>query len=67
MIYEVISVIIFVLCMNQSDEYLKAKVPCAIRYIKDITPVPVLKLFMDDTYLTASRVVERSGDFEGCE
>ena len=54
----VISVIIFVLCMNLSDEYLKVKVPRAIQYLKDNTPVPVLKLFMDDSCLTASRVVD---------
>ena len=54
----VISVIIFVLCMNLSDEYLKVKVPRAIQYIKDATPVPVLKLFMDDSCLTASKVID---------
>ena len=51
----VISVIIFVLCMNLSDEYLKVKIPKAIQYIKDTTPVPILKLFMDDSCLTASK------------
>ena len=54
----VISVIIFVLCMNLSDEYLKVKVPRAIQYLKDSTPVPVLKLFMDDSCLTASKVCD---------
>ena len=54
----VISVIIFVLCMNLSDEYLKVKVPRAIQYLKESTPVPVLKLFMDDSCLTASRVFD---------
>lgn len=54
----VISVIIFVLCMNLSDEYLKVKVPRAIQYIKESTPVPVLKLFMDDSCLTTSKVVD---------
>ncbi|KAL5270090.1 hypothetical protein ACHWQZ_G003546 [Mnemiopsis leidyi] len=34
----VISVIIFALCMNLSDEYLKVKVPRAIQYLKDTTP-----------------------------
>ena len=54
----VISVIIFVLCMNLSDEYLKVKVPRAIQYTKDKTPVPVLKLFMDDSCMTTSKVVD---------
>ena len=34
------------------------KLPRAIQYLKDNTPVPVLKLFMDDSCLTASRVVD---------
>jgi hypothetical protein len=49
------SVIIFVLCMNLSDEYLKVKIPKAIQYIIDTTPVPILELFMDDSCLTASK------------
>ena len=40
----VILVIIFVLCMNLSDEYLKVKVPRAIQYIKDKTSVPVPRM-----------------------
>jgi hypothetical protein len=44
--------------MNLSDEYLKVKVPRAIQYLKDTTPVPVLKLFMDDSCLTASKAVD---------
>ena len=51
----VISVILFVLCMNLSDEFLKVKVPSAIEYIKDKTPIPPLKLFMDDSCLTAAK------------
>jgi hypothetical protein len=51
----VISVIIFVLCMNLSDEYLEVKIPKAIQYIKDTTHIPILKLFMDDSCLTASK------------
>jgi hypothetical protein len=50
----VISVIIFVLVMNLSDEHLKVKVPRAIQYHKGDTPVPVLKLFMDDAGLTTA-------------
>ena len=51
----VISVIIFVLCMNLGDEYMKVKVPRAIQYVKDDVPVPVLKLFMDDSCLTSAK------------
>ena len=54
-----ISVILFVLYMNLSVEYLKAKVSRAIQYIEDNKPVPVLKLFMDNSCLTASRVAEK--------
>ena len=50
----VISVIIFVLCMNLADEYLKIKIPKAIQYTKGDVPVPILKLFMDDSCLTSA-------------
>ena len=52
----VISVILFVLCMNLSDVFLKVKVPRAIEYIKDNTPIPPLKLFMDDSCLTSAKM-----------
>ncbi|XP_063695334.1 uncharacterized protein LOC134826767 [Bolinopsis microptera] len=51
----VISVILFVLCMNLGHEHLKSKVPRSIEYIKDDTPIPTLKLFMDDSCLTTAR------------
>ena len=51
----VISVILFVLCMNLADVYLKNRVPRAIEYIKDSTPIPPLKLFMDDSCLTTAK------------
>ena len=51
----VISVILFVLCMNLADVYVKNKVPRAIEYVKDSTPIPPLKLFMDDSCLTCSK------------
>ena len=44
--------------MNLSDEYQKVKVSRAIQYIKDKTPVPVLQLFMDDSCMTTSKVVD---------
>ena len=50
----VISVIIFVLVMNLSDEYLRVKIPRAIQYHKGDTPVPVMKLFMDDACLATA-------------
>ena len=50
----VISVIIFVLVMNLSDEYLRVKIPRAIQYHKGETPVPVMKLFMDDACLSTA-------------
>ena len=50
----VISVIIFVLCMNLADEYLKLKVPKAIQYYKGDIAVTTLKLFMDDSCLTSA-------------
>ena len=50
----VISVIIFVLCMNLADEYLKIKIPKAIQYTKGDISVPILKLFMDDSCLTSA-------------
>ena len=54
--YCVILVILFVLCMNLSDVFLKVKVPRAIEYIKDKTPIPPLKLFyMDDSCLTSAK------------
>ena len=40
--------------MNLSDKYLKGKVPRDIQYHKGDTPVPVLKLFMDDAGLTTA-------------
>ena len=51
----VISVILFVLCMNLGHEHLKSKVPRSIEYIKDDIPIPTLKLFMDDSCLTTAR------------
>ncbi|XP_063688236.1 uncharacterized protein LOC134821425 [Bolinopsis microptera] len=54
----VISVILFVLCMNLSDEYLKMKVPRSVEYIKDGTAIPPLKLFMDDSCLTTAKMVD---------
>ena len=51
----VISVILFVLCMNLSDVFLKVKISRAIEYIKDNTPIPPLKLFMDDSCLTSAK------------
>ncbi|MCP3679435.1 MAG: hypothetical protein GY782_03895, partial [Gammaproteobacteria bacterium] len=50
----VISVIIFVMVMNLSDEYLSVKIPRAIQYHKGDTPVPVMKLFMDDACLSTA-------------
>ena len=47
----VISVILFVLCMNLSDVYLRNRVPRAIQYMKDETLIPLLRLFMDDSCL----------------
>ena len=51
----VISVIIFVLCMNLADEYVKIKIPKAIQYVKGVVPIPVLKLFMDDSCVTSAK------------
>ncbi len=53
-------VIIFVLVMNLSDEYLRVKIPRAIQYHhKGETPVPVMKLFMDDAcLLTALKILQ---------
>ena len=48
-------VISVILCMNLVDVFLKVKVPRAIEYIKDNTPIPPLKLFMDDSCLTSAR------------
>ena len=50
----VISVILFVLCMNLVDEYLTIKIPRSVAYVKDGTPVPPLKLFMDDSCLVTA-------------
>ena len=50
----VISVIIFVLLMNLSDEYLRVKIPRAIQYHKGDIPVPVMKLFMNDSCLATA-------------
>ncbi len=47
----VISVIIFVLVTNLSDEYLSAKIPNVIQYHKGDTPAPAMKLFMGDSIL----------------
>ncbi|KAL5251266.1 hypothetical protein ACHWQZ_G016834 [Mnemiopsis leidyi] len=52
----VISVILFVLCMNLGHEYLKTRVPRSIEYFKNDTPVPPLKLFMDDSCLTTANM-----------
>ncbi|XP_063694224.1 uncharacterized protein LOC134825946 [Bolinopsis microptera] len=41
--------------MNLGHEHLKSKVPRSIEYIKDDTPIPTLKLFMDDSCLTTAR------------
>ena len=42
--------------MNLSDVFLKVKVPRAIEYIKDKTPISPLKLFyMDDSCLTSAK------------
>ena len=52
----VISVILFVLTMNLGHEFLKIKVPRSIEYVKEDTPVPPLKLFMDDSCLSSARM-----------
>ena len=52
----VISVILFVLCMNLSDVYLRNRVPRAIEFMKDDIAIPPLKLFMDDSCLTSARM-----------
>ena len=52
----VISVILFVLCMNLSHEYLKTRVPRSVEYIKEGTAIPPLKLFMDDSCLTTAKM-----------
>jgi len=54
----VISVILFVMCMNLMDELVKVKVPKTIQYQKVETPVPLLKLFMDDSCLTTSKMCD---------
>ena len=52
----VISVILFVLCMNLSDVYLRNRVPRAIQFMKDQTLIPLLRLFMDDSCLTCVKI-----------
>ena len=52
----VISVILFVLCMNLSDVYLRNRVPRAIQYMKDETLISLLRLFMDDSCLTCVKI-----------
>ena len=52
----VISVILFVLCMNLSDVYLRNRVPRAFQFMKDQTLIPLLRLFMDDSCLTCVKI-----------